>query len=475
MKNIFCGILFFIFLFINILNVFPISEEWDSNESRETKDTVISALIAGTETLTGIGALMLFNRFILRHSWAFPTAESIRDNFTIPWYWEDTDGFIVNHVGHAYQGSLSFSAGRVNGFNFYESFFFSSFGSFIWEALGESQHASINDLIFSSVGSIAMGEMLYRLYLEAYASGIPVPILFFINPIAVIHKLITGYKPPTAGGNIYQFQAFLSAGYGQTNYSVSTESKDIFSFRGPYVNIGFNTVYGNPFEQDSVIPYRHFEFTFSIGSNFINYFDINIISDGYLYSFSPVKTKNNSLSTGLSMHLDIIARGKLDVYDATVDMLNSAFDWTVKYRHLFSDNMNFQLKSHAGFTFFAVSEFYSPEIIINEYKPMAKKNDLKNYGFGINTKNFFIIEKTKKGKLELSPLFYIFFPYPGTSSLSGGFTYWLFLDITYSHFITKNISLCLTNSYVMERGYFNNYPDTKKYNNAIKLFVAWNL
>jgi hypothetical protein len=464
-----------LFLFINAQYVFSNNEEWDTYLSRETKDTVIHALIAGGETMAGVGTLMLINKFVLRHEWAFPTAESIRGNFTRPWYWEDTDGFIVNQVGHSYQGAMSFSAGRANGFNFYESVFFSAFGSFVWEAFGESQHASINDFYSTIAGSVSMGEMLYRLYLEAYASGIPTPFLFFINPMAVFHKLVTGYQPPIAGGNIYQFQAFLGAGYGQTRYTISANSGEIFTFRGPFINIGFNAVYGNPFEQDSVVPYRHFEFAFSIGSNLLNYFDINIVSDGYLYSFSPVNTKTNSLSTGLSMHLDIIARGKLNVYDSTVDMFSSALDWTVKYKHMFSSNANFQLKSHAGLSLLAVSEFYSPQIIINEYKPMAIKNDLKNYGFGFNTKHFFILERIKKNRIELSSFFYLFYPYPGTSSLTGGITYWLFADIAYSHFITKNISLCVNNSYVMERGYFYNYPNTQKFNNTVKLFVAWNL
>jgi hypothetical protein len=479
LRSIFSIVILFLFLF-NTQFVFPTDEEWDSYKSREKKDTAKHALIAGWETLTSVGTLMIINKLVLRHAWAFPTPESIRDNFTVPWYWEDTDGFFVNQYGHAYQGSLSFSAGRVNGFNFYNSLIFSAFGSFIWETLGESQHASVNDMIYTVTGSIPLGEMFYRLYLEAYANGIPTPLLFFINPMAVFHKLVTGYQPPKAVGNIYQFYGFLSGGYGKTHFSISDNllldnSEEIFNFSGPYANFGFKAIYGNPFEQDTNIPYRHFEFDFSIGTNFFNYVDINIISDGYLYSFSPVNTEINNLSTGLSMQFDVIARGRLNLYDSTVDMLNSGLDWTVKYRHLFSGNTNIQIKSHAGLTYFAVSEFYSPEVIVNEYKPMAKKNDLKNYGFGFNTKHFFIIERVKKNRLELSSFFYLFFPYPGTSALSGGTSLWLFADISYSHFITKKISLCVTNSYVMERGYFKNYPGTKKYNNAVKLFVAWNL
>jgi hypothetical protein len=473
--KIFSGLTIFLLLFLNTQFVFPTDEEWDDYKSGETKDTVIHALIATGETLTSVGVLMIINKLILRHPWAFPSAESIRDNFTVPWYWEDTDGFLVNQYGHSYQGALSFTAGRVNGFNFYTSIFFSALGSFVWEAVGESQHASINDVISTVTGSMALGEMFYRLYLEAYAGGVPMPLLLFINPMAVFHKIVTGYQPEKAGGNIYQFKGFFSAGYGQTRYTVSDNINDIFSFRGPYANMGFKAVYGNPFEQDTKIPYRQFDFDFSIGTNFFNYIDINIISDGYLYSFSPVNTEKNNLSTGLSTQFDVIARGRLNLYDSTVDMLNTALDWTLKFRHLFSDNTNFQIKSHAGLTYFGISDFYSPEIVVNEYKPVAKKNDLKNYGFGFNTKHFFVLEKTKKYSLELSSFFYLFWPYPGTSALSGGTAFWLFADISYSHFITKNISLRVTNSYVMERGYFNNYPDTKKYNNTVKLYVEWNL
>jgi hypothetical protein len=454
---------------------FSQEEAWDAPVSRELGEIAVSGLIASGETLLGIGVLMLFNRFVLRHEWAFPTSQSIHQNFTVPWYWEDTDGFIVNQIGHPYQGSISFTAGRVNGFNFYESMFFCAFGSFVWEAFGESQHASINDFITTATGSMPVGEMLYRLYLEACAAGIPAPLTFFISPMAAFHRLVTKWEPPDTGTNLYSFQAHFGAVYAQTDYTVLNGSQEEFSFRGPVVDVGFKAVYGDPFDQDSRVPFRHFEFTLSIGSDFMNYFDMNIISDGYLFSFSPLYTDTKNLSTGLSLHLDAVARGKLDIYDSTVDMYSNALNWTVKYRYLFKNDSAVQVKSHAGFTFFGVSEYYSPEIRINDFKPPAIKNEIKNYGYGFNSKHFFILEISKKDMLELSCLFYTFWPYPGTSTLSGGNTLWLFGDITYSRFISKHISLGLTNSFVMERGKFTGYPDTRKWNNTSKLFVAWNM
>jgi hypothetical protein len=91
----------------------------------------------------------------------------------------------------------------------------------------------------------------------------------------------------------------------------------LFSFRGPAGNIGIKAVYGNPFEQQSVTPYQHFELDAALGIDTGNYFDLRIISDGYLFSFSPVNTERDMLSAGLSLHFDFVSLGKFDMYDST--------------------------------------------------------------------------------------------------------------------------------------------------------------
>jgi hypothetical protein len=52
---------------------------------------------------------------------------------------------------------------------------------------------------------------------------------------------------------------------------------------------------GNSFEQGSVIPYEHFELAASFGVDTGNYMDLRIISDGYLFSFSPLNTASDRL------------------------------------------------------------------------------------------------------------------------------------------------------------------------------------
>jgi hypothetical protein len=77
------------------------------------------------------------------------------------WVW-DLDDFTVNQVGHPYQGNNYFNTGRANGLSFYESAAVTAFGSATWEYFGETNHASLNDLINTTLGGIALGEMFHR-------------------------------------------------------------------------------------------------------------------------------------------------------------------------------------------------------------------------------------------------------------------------------------------------------------------------
>jgi hypothetical protein len=77
------------------------------------------------------------------------------------WEW-DLDDFAVNQIGHPYQGNNYFTTGRANGLNFWESAALTAFGSGTWEFFGETNQASLNDFINTTLGGIALGEMFYR-------------------------------------------------------------------------------------------------------------------------------------------------------------------------------------------------------------------------------------------------------------------------------------------------------------------------
>jgi hypothetical protein len=89
------------------------------------------------------------------------------------WEW-DLDDFAVNQIGHPYQGNNYFNAGRSNGLSFWESSALTAFGSGTWEYFGETNQASLNDFINTTLGGIALGEMFHRmawLVRDTHASG----------------------------------------------------------------------------------------------------------------------------------------------------------------------------------------------------------------------------------------------------------------------------------------------------------------
>jgi len=89
------------------------------------------------------------------------TPETWWTNMKRGWEW-DLDDFSVNQIGHPYQGNNYFTSGRANGLNFWESAALTAFGSGTWEYFGETNQASLNDFINTTLGGIALGEMFHR-------------------------------------------------------------------------------------------------------------------------------------------------------------------------------------------------------------------------------------------------------------------------------------------------------------------------
>ena len=89
------------------------------------------------------------------------TPETWWTNMKRGWEW-DLDDFAVNQIGHPYQGNNYFTTGRANGLDFWESAALTAFGSGTWEYFGETNQASLNDFINTTLGGIALGEMFHR-------------------------------------------------------------------------------------------------------------------------------------------------------------------------------------------------------------------------------------------------------------------------------------------------------------------------
>ena len=446
---------------------------WDLHQLSGASETLKSGLFAVAAGQVVNWTFSLFNQYIYGAEWGLPNRQSVQRNFTSAWKWEADDDFVVNQLGHSVMGFLHYAPGRASGFGFYQSVFFSAFGSAAWELYGERNLGSINDFITSTIGGMAPGEIFYRLYLEANAAGLPGPLIFFFNPMVGLQRLLTSWEPPNTGRNMYEFRVHTGIGFAETNFTVSENEENVFYFRGFFPEIGFRAVYGNPFEQETWVPFRHFEIDVAFGMDLGNYNHLRIISDGYLFSFSPVYTETTAMSTGLTLNFDIVTMGQFGMEDATIDQYSNALNWTIKYQRFITPETTFQMKLHNGFTFFGVSKYYAGIEIVNPRGSI--KTGYNNFGLGLNSKSFFILDQNRWGRFEASFLCYALWTIPGTTYFSRGSAYWIYSDFSYSRALTRHVSMGLSYFYAMEWGFFNDgFMDQKKSNEIFKLFVAWN-
>ena len=82
---------------------------------------------------------------------------------TDPHWVIDNDQFSVNQFLHPYGGSIYYGLARSTGLNFWESFLYSTAGSYLWEMGGETTDPSINDMISTPIGGSFMGEPFFRM------------------------------------------------------------------------------------------------------------------------------------------------------------------------------------------------------------------------------------------------------------------------------------------------------------------------
>jgi hypothetical protein len=75
----------------------------------------------------------------------------------------DTNKFDTNNFYHPWNGALFYSAGRSTGLGFWGSSSLAVAGSLLWECCGETLKMSASDMVSTSLGGVAMGEMIHRL------------------------------------------------------------------------------------------------------------------------------------------------------------------------------------------------------------------------------------------------------------------------------------------------------------------------
>ena len=258
---------------------------------------------AAEVTAINVG-VQLFDRWALNSDFAQTTLNSLKHNFTDGMVW-DNDFFVTNMFAHPYHGNLYFNAARTNGLTFWESAPYSLLGSAMWEFLGETEPPAINDIIATTCGGMALGEMTHRLsrpilddrdmggsrYWREAAAAI-------ISPMTGMHRIISGDAWRVKNRN-YRYHNFHEIPV-DVSFTLGWRylADDGALFRGvhaPYLN--FYLLYGTSVDGERhTKPYDFFDLdaTFSIGGGQKMVNNISIV--GRLWSTPiveiPAKTKD---------------------------------------------------------------------------------------------------------------------------------------------------------------------------------------
>jgi hypothetical protein len=224
-------------------------------------------------------AVWSIDRYVMNADYSKIGPDTWKYNLQKGWEW-DVDRFGINFIGHPYSGTLSFNAGRSNGYNYFQSFSFAVVGSLMWEYFGENTRPSYNDIINTPVNGAFLGEILYRLssnILDDRTRGMQrfsrELLAGLIDPMRGINRILQGKSFRRTNKEVYQKEPLnisLYAGFHKINF----ENKKVFG-RGSNSNM-FNIQfdYGNPFEKRSRKPFDFFklrtEFDFGVGRKILS-------------------------------------------------------------------------------------------------------------------------------------------------------------------------------------------------------------
>jgi len=409
------------FLILFCLFLMPIkgfSQETEAEKQDETTDNspqpkvnLFTDTVYAFMGVTTSNVVLNYGNRLANAHFANMTFKAIWDNiYADPdWIWENGDRFHINQIGHAYLGAVYYASARVNGFNFYQSMPYVFIGAAMWELIFEPG-PGYNDVVSTTVSGIALGEMLFRLFLEADSKpGFGAKVGgFFLSPSASQSKIYNRPVRERGGGNIYDLSLRFGGEKSFASFPGHEQQERSWKYPGGLIDV--DAVYGNPFLQQSRKPYDHFELFAGFSMNNLS-FNAVVISDGYLFSINPVDTDKKNTSSGLSMHFDF--------FDASNDFKNnegygnihfssSALGWTLKHKYLFSESSHLEIKTHINAVLWGASTYNDLAVSLwgEDF------DSLCTFGLGENIKLSFSLVHKKAGRLNLNVYGYHIFAIP---------------------------------------------------------------
>jgi len=244
--------------------------------------------IPAVETFGAITFTWALDRFVLNADYARVGFTTWKNNIIYGWEW-DTDRFGVNFIGHPYSGTLSYNAGRSNGYNYFQSFAFAFGGSLMWEYFGENTRPSYNDIINTPINGSFLGEILYRIssnilddrtrgakrVFREIAAGL-------IDPMRGFNRLIQGKSFRRTNKEVYEKEPINISIYGGMR-RLNDSTVNIFGKSTYSGMINLQIDYGNPFEIRKRKPFDFFKLRVDINIGVGRKFVDNVLGLGILF------------------------------------------------------------------------------------------------------------------------------------------------------------------------------------------------
>jgi hypothetical protein len=182
----------------------------------------------------------------------------------------DVNPWGVNQIGHPYQGSNYFTSGRAHGLTFWESTPVAAFGSATWEFLAENNRASLNDLVNTTLGGIALGEVMHRIgwlirdpRLTGKARSRKEYLAMAIDPMGGLQRLTSGDRRRVSEKPASLVPSSVTSGIAAGVMWQGGNVREVEGLVRPFLDIDMD--YGDVREGDSKVPFDAFELQFTAG------------------------------------------------------------------------------------------------------------------------------------------------------------------------------------------------------------------
>jgi hypothetical protein len=269
-----------------------------------------------------------YDWYVQRWAWSKVGTLSWGRNIRSGFGW-DNDFLLDNQLAHPYHGSLYHSSARASGYGFWASVPFVAAGSAGWELFGERIRPSLNDLINTTLGGIAVGETLYRFSSLLAVKGQRYPLGRWLGALAL---------SPTG-----RTQALLHPGGSLPSNGTPAQPGQLPSMsvgrRSGHTFIDLFVPYGSPFDVSVTRPYDAFEFRLGVGHGGTNGIVRHLEISGLLSRSYLTQSVRNRSVFGLFQHFD---------YEDLPTMLFGAqsVSGAVLYQHQLSERSKVNLGVH---------------------------------------------------------------------------------------------------------------------------------